>query len=392
MGLSLLDLHFVLLMGLLALARAWAPARYTLYVGLAGSMLLVGLASISTLGSIGLISLLYLYPAHRLWVRLRRGGSTRRARWFLGLSMAGLILMLVVFKIHRHFEAAFLGGLWLHNQILTWVGFSYFIFRAIQFLHIQSVTPIDEQRPWPLLYFMLFPPTLTSGPIQKFQDFREQAASPARLDGASVGEACYRITRGYFRKAVLAFGCDAIVKAMLSAETPRVYSSALVIIFLYLYFYFDFAGYSDVAIGFGSLMGVRVPENFRKPFLATSVTEFWRNWHITLVDWFRDNVYIPMGGMRAGRKEAAGLAFLIMVLCGFWHGLTLGFLAWGCWHGMLLATESLTGSRPMPPSRRQGWFYWGRVGWTNARVALGTLFFLPDPQSVSSVLSGFARW
>jgi alginate O-acetyltransferase complex protein AlgI len=392
MGLSLLDLHFALLLGLLALARTLCPARSALYVGLGGSTVLVGIASPSTLTSIGLITLLYLYPAHRLCVWIRRRGSPRRMRWSLGASIAGLVVMLVLFKIHRHFEAAFLGGLWLHNQILVWVGFSYFIFRSIQFLHIQSITSIDERQPWTLLYFLLFPPTLTSGPIQKFQDFREQVAAPARMDGTIVGEALYRITRGYFRKAVLAFGCDAAVKALLAAESPNAFRSGLVICFLYLYFYFDFAGYSDVAIGYGALMGLRVPENFRKPFFATSVTEFWRNWHITLVDWFRDNVYIPLGGMRAGRMQAASLSFLIMILCGMWHGLTLGFLAWGCWHGFLLATESLTGSRPMPPSRRHGLAYWGRVGWTNARVAVGTLFFLPDPRTLTSVLAGFTRW
>ena len=138
-------------------------------------------------------------------------------------------------------------------------------------------------------------------------------------------------------------------------------------------------------------MGIRVPENFRRPFLATSVSEFWRNWHITLVDWFRDHVFIPLGGMQSNRKQAAALAFLIMTLCGVWHGLTLPFLAWGVWHGLMLASEALLGVRPVPPARRHGVKYWSRVLWTNARVAIAAVFFLPDADNIVRVLSGFVR-
>ena len=108
-----------------------------------------------------------------------------------------------------------------------------------------------------------------------------------------------------------------------------------------------------------------MPENFRKPFLATTVSEFWRNWHITLVDWFRDHVFIPLGGMQTSRTRAATLALLIMVFCGLWHGLTLALLAWGTWHGLLLFSEALSGAIPVPPPLRHGIHYWSRVLWTN---------------------------
>ena len=147
-----------------------------------------------------------------------------------------------------------------------------------------------------------------------------------------------------------------------------------------------------MAIGYGQLMGMKVPENFRRPFLATNVSEFWRNWHITLVDWFRDQVFIPLGGMQSSRIRAGLIAFLVMVLCGLWHGLTLSLFAWGVWHGLLLLTEAVSGSKPMPPSRRHGPRYWLRVSWTNARVAVACVLFLPDTASTLHILSGLTRW
>jgi alginate O-acetyltransferase complex protein AlgI len=393
MDLSLLDGKFIVVLMFLAVARRYCPERRRAAFGALASAVVVGLGSVPTLLAIALTTMLYLYPVHLLFRRLKkRHAQVAASRALLGASLAGLALILVVFKVHRHFEAPFLGGPWLHSQFLALIGFSYFIFRAINFLHIQAILNLDERSPWSLLCFFLFPPTITSGPIQKFQDFRKQLASPAPLTGVSVVNAAYRITRGYFRKVVVAYLLNEAVERLLAAGTPNAYASLATILLLYLYFYYDFAGYSDVAIGFGALMGIQVPENFRKPFLATSVTEFWRNWHITLVDWFRDNVYIPLGGMQSGRLRASAIAFLIMVLCGLWHGLTLSFLAWGCWHGGILMAEGLAGSKPVPPARRHGPRYWSKVLWTNTRVALGAVFFLPDAKSAYMVLRGLTIW
>jgi alginate O-acetyltransferase complex protein AlgI len=139
-------------------------------------------------------------------------------------------------------------------------------------------------------------------------------------------------------------------------------------------------------------MGIKAPENFKQPFLATSISEFWRHWHITMVDWFRDNVFVPLGGMQSTRFRAACLSLLIMALSGMWHGFALGFLIWGCWHGMLLFFEAISKSKPLPPAQRHGLRYWGRVLWTNARVAVAALLFLPDMKSALAVLGGLGRW
>jgi alginate O-acetyltransferase complex protein AlgI len=390
---SLLDFRFVALLAAVGLLRGLVPQRLYIAFGVASSALLVGMAAPQTLLVIAAVTLLYLYPLHRLMrVANERGYSEAVSRWLLGLGIGGLVALLLVFKLYKQFTVPWLGGPWLAPQVLALVGFSYFIFRAISFLHIQTILKIDERTPWALLWYTLFPPTLTSGPIQKYQDFRQQLSAPLPLDRSLAWAAAYRITRGYFRKVVLAFVLNEAVTKVLATPQLTIFTSILAIVLLYLYFYFDFAGYSDIAIGFGLLMGIKVPENFRKPFLATNVSEFWRNWHITLVDWFREHVFIPLGGMQTSRTRAAALAFLIMVLCGLWHGLTISLLAWGTWHGLMLLSEGLAGSRPVPPALRHGINYWSRVLWTNARVAFGCIFFLPASDSTIKIFRGFANW
>jgi alginate O-acetyltransferase complex protein AlgI len=384
---SLLDLQFVLLLCALGFVRAIWPAQHYVVLGALGSALLIGFASPKTLAVISAISLCYLYPLHRLMrVAQIRQWPKACQRLLLWTGIGGLIAFLLLFKVYRHFTVPWLGGPWLRADILALIGFSYFIFRAINFLYIQSIAPVDEKYPWGILYYTLFPPTLSSGPIQRYQDFKRQLTNPAPISAALLRAAGYRITRGYFRKIVLAFLLNEAVLTMLAGEITFV-NSVMIIVLFYLYFYYDFAGYSDIAIGYGLLMGITVPENFKKPFLATTVSEFWRNWHITLADWFRDHIFIPLGGMQGTKLRAAILAFFIMILCGFWHGLSLCLFIWGVWHGTLLATEAVLGTKPIPPALRHGPKYWFRVLWTNARVALPCILFLPDPQ-ILQVLRG----
>lgn len=391
MSASLLDPKFILfLAGVALLRQVWPQRAYILFCVLSSAALL-GFAAPGTLLVIAGITLLYLYPLHRL-IRMadEKGWSASARKLLLWGGVAGLVITLVAFKLYRHFSLPFLGGPWLRAEFVSLVGFSYFIFRAISFLHIQALLRTSEPNALTVLYYMLFPPTITSGPIQKFQDFRQQAAMPAPLTLQLLGIASYRITRGYFRKLVVAGLLDSTIQKLVApAIGPSILVSLATIGVLYIYFYFDFAGYSDIAIGFGLLLGIRVPENFRKPFAATTIAEFWRNWHITLVDWFRDNVFIPFGGMHGSRLHAAMLSLVIMVLCGLWHGLTLSLFAWGLWHGVLLFTEAISGTRPIPPGLRTGIHYWLRVLWTNARVAFASVFFLPL-SSLEHVMRGFA--
>jgi alginate O-acetyltransferase complex protein AlgI len=390
---SLLDLRFLGLLLAIGLLRWLCPPRHYVAFGVAASALAVGLAAPATFFTISAIVLGFIFPLHRL-VCLAR--ERHWAQWLqaslvpVGVSL--LVLLLLVSKVHRNFTLPWFGETWLNHEIAALIGFSYFLFRAISFLHIQSILRFKEATPGPLLFYTLFPPTLTSGPIHKFQDFKQQLAAPAPLTRELIGAVAYRVTRGYFRKIAVAFVLNEWVSRLLAQSELTVFTSLLTIIALYLYFYFDFAGYSDIAIGLGLLIGIKVPENFRKPFTATTISEFWRNWHITLVDWFRDHVFIPLGGMQSSRGRAGMLALVVMVLCGLWHGMTVAFIAWGAWHGVALLAEALSGTKPVPPANRHGVGYWSRVVWTNSRVALPCILFLPNTADITRILLGFTHW
>jgi alginate O-acetyltransferase complex protein AlgI len=144
------------------------------------------------------------------------------------------------------------------------------------------------------------------------------------------------------KKLILAAGAARIADPVFAQGAPLIAPLAWLGAMAYLMqIYFDFSGYSDMAIGLGRIFGFRTPENFLDPYTADSITDFWRRWHISLSLWFRDYLYIPLGGNRKGKGRTALNKFIVFVLCGFWHGADWTFLLWGAWHGLLSALESL---------------------------------------------------
>lgn len=374
------------------LARALTPRSWHTVVGVVAAAALIGLGSPATLAMLAGTTLCVVYPLSRV-IAAKREAAPGVARAALLAGIVVIVTAWVLFKANKGGDLAWLIGSGPAAELLTVVGFSYFVFRAINVLYMHSLMgEVPDSTPLRMLYHAIFPATVTSGPIHKYADFCREAANPRPLDFACVVSAAERITRGYFYKvcvaALLLAGADRLV----AHGDFNGYRSTALMVLMYLNVFFDFAGYSHIAIGFGQLLGVRVPENFRAPFLATSLTEFWRNWHITIGDWFRDHVFIPLGGMRLGGWRAAVFAAAIMIACGLWHGLTIPFLLWGLWHATMLFLEGITHSRPMPPADRHGPRYWGRVLWTNWRAAFGVIFFLPTTATMHAVMGGFLRW
>jgi alginate O-acetyltransferase complex protein AlgI len=195
------------------------------------------------------------------------------------------------------------------------------------------------------LYLLLFP-QLIAGPIIRYRDIADQLARRiVSLDDFAYG--VQRFIVGLSKKVlvanVVAGPADKIFGMPLGELSAA--HAWLGIVCYTLQIYFDFSGYSDMAIGLGRMFGFRFPENFRWPYIASSVQEFWRRWHISLSTWFRDYLYIPLGGNRVGPARRYGNLATVFFLTGLWHGASWNFVVWGLWHGAFLIIERVTFNR-----------------------------------------------
>ena len=223
------------------------------------------------------------------------------------------------------------------------LGISFYTFQSISYLVDVWRNPALVQRD-PLrlgLYISLFP-QLVAGPIVRYGDIAAQIAERVHsMEGFARG--AERFIVGLAKKVLLAntFAsvCDTVYSGNMFLQGARFYWLAL---FSYsMQIYFDFSGYSDMAIGLGRMFGFSLPENFDRPYSASSVTEFWRRWHMTLTGFFRDYIYIPLGGNRKGKVRTALNRLLVFFVTGLWHGAGVGFVLWGLLHGALMTVERL---------------------------------------------------
>ena len=151
-----------------------------------------------------------------------------------------------------------------------------------------------------------------------------------------------------------------------------------------LQIYFDFSGYSDMAIGLGKMLGFSFPENFRYPYVSLSVKEFWRRWHLSLSTWFRDYLYIPLGGSRRGKGRTLLNLLIVFALCGLWHGANWTFLLWGLWHGLFLCLERLSFMKKLQEALPK----WVRWCYTALVVLLGWVLFRADSLALALQYAG----
>ena len=284
----------------------------------------------------------------------------RRGRW-LACGVGFNLALLVHYKYSGWLvgEVEQLTGTTLTGAAATHLplGISFFTFQALSYLvdvRRGEVTP--TRRPGTFaLYIALFP-QLVAGPIVRYRDvadaLRTRRRPLALVDGCNAAGAsefsagARRFVAGLAKKVliadVVAVPADAAFALGGDALTPAI--AWLGILSYTLQIYFDFSGYSDMAIGMGRMLGFNFPENFQRPYSARSVTDFWRRWHISLSSWFRDYLYIPLGGNRKGALRTSLNLASVFLLCGLWHGAAWNFVAWGAFHGALLGLErALTG-------------------------------------------------
>lgn len=193
------------------------------------------------------------------------------------------------------------------------------------------------------LFFLSFFPKLMMGPIVRAADFIPQISQPYRLNSEDIGKGMYLIMGGLFKKIVISdFIYQNFVQYIFDDPSKHTGLECLLGVYGYaLVIYCDFSGYSDMALGIARWTGFKIPPNFDSPYQSSSITEFWRRWHISLSSWLRDYLYIPLGGNRKGKVRQYINLGLTMLIGGFWHGASWNFIFWGAMHGTALALDKV---------------------------------------------------
>ena len=224
-------------------------------------------------------------------------------------------------------------------------GVSFFTFLAVSYLvDVARGACAAEQNPAKLaLYFTAFPKFL-QGPLTRYGALRD-ALFPARPGWNDAAQGAERICIGLGKKLLLATAAQGAAERLLDGSAVSCPAAWLGAACYALQIYFDFSGYTDMAIGLGALFGLNLPENFNDPYCARSITDFWRRWHMTLSQWFRDYIYIPLGGSRRGRPRQILNLLIVWGLTGLWHGASWSFALWGLYFAVLLIVEKLVLTR-----------------------------------------------
>ena len=304
-----------------------------------------------------------------------------------GAGVTANLLFLAVYQYLDFVLGEILGLPQLKLGLAAPVGISFFTFKAISYLVDTFRDPQKgTKRFFDFLLYLSFFPQVMSGPIARFAEFSPQLTSRERKDMApGLRRFIVGLTKKMFFSGVLA---QAVSKAFAfdGADIRLAWLGACAYM---LQIYFDFSGYSDMAIGLGQMFGFSTPENFLYPYIAGSITEFWRRWHISLSTWFKDYLYIPLGGNRKGKARTALNKFLVFALCGIWHGAAWTFLLWGVWHGLLSALESFGILKP------KNWWKPLRHIYTLLMVCLGFVLFRADTiaqgfRVIGAMFAGFS--
>lgn len=249
--------------------------------------------------------------------------NSKYSKLFIALSLGVGVGMLGYFKYMDIFP----------------IGISFYIFQMISYLFDIFHGKVKPQKNFIHLaaYFSFFP-QLIAGPIVRYTDIEYQLTDRTR-DVSFTLSGIYRFMIGLSKKVLIADCLGELCQAFYTVSQPSILFCWLYAVSVTLQIYFDFSGYSDMAIGLGRIFGFHFPENFHYPFLSSSITEFWRRWHISLGNWFRDYVYIPLGGNRVSRTRWIFHIFIVWLLTGLWHGAAWNFICWGLFFAILLILE-----------------------------------------------------
>lgn len=294
---------------------------------------------------IALISILLDF----LIVKKMDQAEEKRRFGLLWVSIVLNVSLLLYFKYANFFVENFRhfvpNSLQHWDEIILPIGISFFTFQKISYavdIYQKVKEPLQKVGDY-TLYILLFP-QLIAGPIVRFREIASQLIHRDHYDYNGKIYGIYRFSIGLAKKVLIANVLGEKADLIFSLESADLSSSiAWLGILCYTFqIYFDFSGYSDMAIGLGAMMGFKFPENFNSPYIAQSITEFWRRWHMTLSRWMRDYLYIPLGGNRVKTKGRLYMnLWVVFLISGFWHGASWNFILWGAFHGFFIVCDRL---------------------------------------------------
>jgi D-alanyl-lipoteichoic acid acyltransferase DltB (MBOAT superfamily) len=277
--------------------------------------------------------------AYGFWVA---SPNRKKAKFFLWLSIINNLGILGVFKYYNFFAVQFQKGfdlLGLHTnpvllQVALPIGISFYTFHGMSYvfdIYRGNQKPVRNFVDYAV--FVSFFPLLVAGPIERASHLLPQVQKPRIFNYSQAVEGCRLILWGMFKKVVIADSLAGIVDEIF--QNYQEHNGVTLIIGAIAFsfqIYGDFSGYSDIALGTAKLFGFELLSNFKFPYFSRDVAEFWRRWHISLSSWFRDYLYIPLGGSKDGKCKAIRNTFIIFLVSGFWHGANWNFIAWGFIH------------------------------------------------------------
>jgi alginate O-acetyltransferase complex protein AlgI len=303
----------------------------------------------------------------------------RKAKLFLGIAISINIGLLVYFKYFNFFLDNINSGLLFfgkdlieYRRVILPIGISFFTFQAMSYVIdvYRKTTPLQRNIFDLALYISLFP-QLIAGPIVRYFDIAGQLKKRTlSIDKAASG--IQRFIFGLAKKVIIANSMADIADKIFALPVDDISQGVawLGIIAYTLQIYFDFSGYSDMAIGLGRIFGFSFPENFNYPYISGSIKEFWRRWHISLSSWFRDYLYIPLGGSRKGVIRTYINLTIVFLATGIWHGASWNFVIWGLFHGVFIVIERIGLDKILVKTWKPI-----QIGYTLLLVIIGWVFF-----------------
>ncbi|MFC1757449.1 MBOAT family O-acyltransferase [Planctomycetota bacterium] len=296
-----------------------------------------------------LVMLVSIGINYRLGLQMGRQTEDSARRTLMKIAVGFNLAMLLVFKYTNFLFASFVGVFGFEQtveyapSIHLPIGISFFTFQALSYVidvYRREVEP--QHRLSDLALYIASFPQLIAGPIVRYSDVQKQIVDRT-INFSKFRLGIERFVVGLGKKMIIANAAAEIADAAFALSASQLSSAdAWIGTLAYtLQIYFDFSGYSDMAIGLGLMLGFRFAENFNYPYIASSVTDFWRRWHISLSTWFRDYLYIPLGGNRSGSGRTYFNLMTVFLLCGLWHGASWTFVLWGALHGVFLIVERI---------------------------------------------------